>query len=323
LKYLFLTVLHNLKLEGELNKGKEILPGTRISNNSTLVKEVLESILFKEVAGFHSIDEFANSVYLYKRGDFDLLKVSSQEERHDSDYTFYFLREAQFFVNELWKMKDNSVYVRDGFLILYEDDIENGITYKGALSSVNSNSQGEIIETLFTNEQIDKVIRAFVEDGEIPSIDNFIEGGKTPNKELFFKGSIRAERAFYFILDARRASHLPIKIVSYCTALECFFTTDNTEVNYKIAERVALLLGTSSENKKELFNTTKKAYGIRSKIIHGSSLKEKEGLLKELSVKLDDILREIISKDIKEFVLEDNKLSEYFLDRLFNDSIPL
>jgi hypothetical protein len=309
-----------LKLKDSHNKGKEISPGTRISNNNALVKEVLKSELLKEAAGFHSLNEFEDTVYLYGTGDFDKLKTLSKKERDDSEYTFYFLREAQFFVSELWTIKDNSVYVRDGFLIVYQDFIEDGLTYKGALSAVNSNAEGDIKESIFTNEQINKAIISFGKD-VMPNIDEFIKGGKFPNNELFFKGSIRAERALYFILEARSTTQLPIKIVSYCTALECFFTTDSTEVNYKIAERVALFLGTTPEEKKELFNTTKKAYGIRSRIIHGSSLKEKEAkLMMELSVKLDDILRKIINSDSKKFVLDDNKLSEYFIDRLFSDS---
>ncbi|WP_175423365.1 MULTISPECIES: hypothetical protein [Bacillus] len=107
-------------------------------------------------------------------------------------------------------------------------------------------------ESNFTKDEILSAARDF----KPFSIDEYGEksfGGKHPDADILFKnkGSKRLDRAHYFTLGARVSSILPMKIASYCNALECLFTTDKSEVSRKIAERVALMLGTSDESKKE------------------------------------------------------------------------
>lgn len=314
-KYIFITVLHFLQLENKHTKGKELRKGMRIANSNHQVKKLLESNLFNGTVGFHSIDEFNNAVYVYVTGDLTQLRLNNLKKHKDFDFTFYFLREVQAFVNDLWLIKDNSVYVRDGFLTLYDDDIEKGITYKASLSAVNSTSQSEVKPIIFTNTELELTIKEF-QQSPFPSIDEFNQGGKHPEPGYYKKDSSRESRADYFIKGARGGSNLASKIVSYCTALECLFTTGNSEVNHKIAERVAVLLSNNPESRKEHFSIVKKAYDIRSRIIHGSYIKEKDEMLIHLSEQLDTILRQILSSRSDVFSLSDFDMDEYFINKI-------
>lgn len=319
-KYIFITVLHFLQLENKHTRGKELRKGMRISNSNQQVQKLLDSNLFNGTVGFHSINEFKKAVYVYVTGDLKQLRSGHLKKHEDFDFTFYFLREVQAFVDDLWLIKDNSIYVRDGFLTLYDDDVEKGVTYKASLSTVNSTSQSEVKSTTFTNTELELTIKEF-QQSPFSSIDGFNQGGKLPEPGYFKKDSTRESRADYFIRGARSGSNLASKIVSYCTALECLFTTGNSEVNHKIAERVAVLLSKNPESRKELFSIVKKAYDIRSRIIHGSYIKEKDEMLIRLSEQLDSILRQILNSRSEVFSLSDSDMDDYFINKVMGIEI--
>lgn len=127
------------------------------------------------------------------------------------------------------------------------------------------------------------------------------------------------QRAYYFVLNARGSSILPMKIVSYCSAFECLFTNAKSEINHKIAERVAHFIGDAVDEKKELYKLIKKAYDVRSTIVHGSSLKGKSEDLKDISKSLDSILRKLLKQDSDIFSKNDNELEAFFIDLLFSN----
>lgn len=52
--------------------------------------------------------------------------------------TFAFLRQIQALTNDFWTLRDNSIYVRDGFLFVYDKAIEDGVTFKASLSAINT-----------------------------------------------------------------------------------------------------------------------------------------------------------------------------------------
>lgn len=173
-------------------------------------------------------------------------------------------------------------------------------------------------ESNFTKDEILSAARDF----KPFSIDEYGEksfGGKHPDADILFrnKGSKRLDRAHYFTLGARVSSILPMKIAPYCNALECLFTTDKSEVSCKIAERVALMLGTSDESKKEYFDLIKKAYGCRSTVVHGQHIKGEESDFIEISKKLDGILRQLLVAKHEIFSKKDLEIETFFTDLLF------
>ncbi|QNG60321.1 hypothetical protein H4O14_01980 [Bacillus sp. PAMC26568] len=319
MKYRFICVLHKLKLGSIKNRGIGVFPGARISNGPNILAEFFNTELMRTTVGVHSLDEFNNTVYFYIDGEFEDINSKEEMDEVGVKYTFFFLRQAQRFALELWKIKDNNIYIRDGFLLVYQNTFENGFTYKASLSEVFNYASGELGESKYSDSEISSVIHGF----EAATFEDYAEesfGGKYPDANHFFKNSgyERLDRAIYFTMYARRSAVLPMKIISYCTALECLFTSGRTEINHKIAERVALMLGTSGEEKKSLFKQIKKAYDYRSLTIHGSSLRGGNDDLVEISKGLDNILRRFITEKHEIFSKKEEEIEVFFTNLLFN-----
>lgn len=320
LKYRFVTIMHNMKLETIKKRGIKIFPGGRISNGTQILTETMETNLKRSTAGVHSIDEFNSTVYFYIDSEFKDIHSIDEMDMVGTKYTFFFLRVIQSFVHCLWKIKDNNIYIRDGFLIVYEKKIDDGYTYKASLSEIFSRSTLERNETLFLDGELQQAIDKYkvldIAKSQIDKVDY-----KNPTDDIFLKNirSDRMIRSIYFTVSARKSSIYPMKIVFYCTALECLFSTSTSEITHKIAERVALSIGNSVEDKKRLFKLIKKAYSTRSSIVHGASLSGVSADLKEMSYNLDNILRELISSENEIFSKKDNELEEIFVNLLFED----
>lgn len=78
-------------------------------------------------------------------------------------------------------------------------------------------------------------------------------------------------------------------------------------------------MGKSSYERHQYYKLIKGAYNIRSIYMHGQSFKEKESTedkLKEISFKMDNLLRKvflkIINNDYELFIGEELKLNDYF-----------
>ncbi|GIO19696.1 hypothetical protein J18TS1_27960 [Oceanobacillus oncorhynchi subsp. incaldanensis] len=318
MKFRFITILHNMKLDTIKNRGVKIFSGARVSNGPQILEDTLKTDLMYYNLGSFSKDEFNDMVYFYMDGELEDTYTISQVNKIGTQYTFFLLREAQFFTHALWEVKDNNIYVRDGFLLAYTQKFEDGVVYKASLSEIFTYSTCNQKESLFSDSELSSAIQNFV-----PSkFDDFAEesfGGKLPDSKHLFKsgGSNRINRAEYFTIGARNCSIIPTKIVFYCTALECLFTIGSSEINHKIAERVALMLGTSEESKNDLFKFIKSAYNYRSKLIHGQHLKGDESDLVAISQRLDEVLRELLRNKHEIFYKNDHEMENHFIKLLF------
>lgn len=311
MKYKFLTVLHNLHLAAVKNRGIEIFNKGRITNGPRIYQESIADPGLDVHLGFHSILEFTNDkpTYFYTFGE-----INEQEEQNPYNMGFQLLRKVQSFIHELWLVKDNCIYVRDGFLIIYDKKIEDAHIYRPSVSEVYNLSNGEMKETTFTDKEIQEAVYKF---SNYESLSDY--GGKYPDSEHLYKGnSTRMGRAIYFTSAARRSFIVEMKIVFYCTALECLFTTGTQEISHKISERVSILLGTSLESRKTLYEIVKDAYNYRSKLVHGQHIRKEKKDLKSLSSQLDNILRELISEENEVFSKSDNEIDEFFKHLIFS-----
>ncbi|EJR94480.1 HEPN domain-containing protein [Bacillus mycoides] len=319
MKYRFITTLHNMELSNVKNKGTEIFPGARISNGSKSISETLDTNLARHTMGYLTRESIRNTTYVYIDGEFKDIHNFEEMNKVGVQRTFSLLRQIEHFTHELWKVKDNNVYVIDGFLFAYNKHFEDGYIYQASLTGLYSFSTYEQKESTFSDSELTAAIQNFVPlSKEEFNEKNF--GGKHPNVDILLKnkGSNRMLRALYFTGGARSSSVMPIKIVNYCNALECLFTTGKSEVNHKIAERVAIMLGTSFESKKALSQLVKKAYNIRSEMVHGQALKAKEEDLVIVSQGLDNVLRELIVANHDVFSKNDKEMDDFFLDLLFS-----
>lgn len=322
MQYLFITKLFNLEVDTILNKGKEIRPGSRITNNSNRILEIINQSVFKNNIGEFSIDEFidySGSTYI-ARGHLPI----SKEERDSvaSNYNFFFLREIQNFIYHLWHIKDNNVYVRDGFLLLYENTITDGLLYKDSLSEIFTKSDLSKEPTTFSTSDLDVAIKkwGYFDIDELKSAPS-----RYPTDDIFKKSKdvTPVDRTFYNIISAKSSSVYPMKILFYCAALESLFSYEkSSEIAHRIAERVAWFVGENLKERKEIFKQVKKSYNVRSTVIHGSFFKEQELInMREISMFLDSVLRDIYSSpEFGKLDLQDSIVFEnYFLEKLMTD----
>lgn len=136
------------------------------------------------------------------------------------------------------------------------------------------------------------------------------------------KDSERITRCLYHFSRARSSNVQELKIAEYCSGLESIFATSTSELAHILSERIAILLEGSLEKRMKIYNLIKKNYNIRSKVVHGASIKEKDMI--DLSTKIDNISRKVIcyvleNEEFQNLLEENNseKINYYFLKKLF------
>jgi len=89
-------------------------------------------------------------------------------------------------------------------------------------------------------------------------------------------------------------------------AFESLYLRDEAkmEMTYKLAHRASLVLGGNKEKDRQVFSKMKKAYSLRSDIVHGRKIKKiriggKEYSFAEFAQKIEDYLRESIKFFLK------------------------
>lgn len=149
----------------------------------------------------------------------------------------------------------------------------------------------------------------------IPEIRQQVETLITVDKEL--TTSARhvglALRSFSSIYD--RLMHQGEDCIIDCiTALEALWQV-NSELSFRLAFRTSSLLGETDDHRVQIYETLRKYYDIRSKIVHGTTLKASESSL----VQNDEPLREIVRKALRAFLHLIANPCEWTVGKLSND----
>lgn len=101
-----------------------------------------------------------------------------------------------------------------------------------------------------------------IEESELDSIVNFVNDLKDVSTDQFAV----ALRRFHFYFDR---DSIQDRAIDLMVALESLFSEDQEAIAYKIALRASFLIETESQKRKTMFDFLKKAYGTRSRIVHG------------------------------------------------------
>lgn len=315
MKYRFITIVHNLVLpQKEMTVS---LAQGFLSNCSSILQETFENGLSAYTLGSHSIDEFNGLTYYCIDGDFADGYTQTVVDEFGTRLTFAFLRVIQDYVERLWFLEDNSVYLRDGFLYTYDHEISDGCTFKASLSAIYSKANGIIEPSVFSLESLASLSSGmFVISAE--NISPEIENYKDATQSHFWKKNKveRKLRAWGYILLARSQSQTPLKMMLYTMALESLLGTSTTELSHRLAERSAIMLGTTKEEKIEIYTTIKKSYDNRSTIAHGDLLKE-DPIFAERVIKIDDYLRKLMSYE-EPFNMDNSEIDKFFMEKLMS-----
>lgn len=164
---------------------------------------------------------------------------------------------------------DNSIYVRDGFLYTYTNDIPDGCTFKASVSLFNSFSTGVSKNVVISQEELlkyGKKMDVLVDYNEIENLNN--QNFKLATQYQHYKNSrlSRKELAGYYVYVVHASGSIPMKILMYCSALEALVFTSTTELSHRVAERIAVLLGTNKGEKNEIYSNVKFGYDTRSNL---------------------------------------------------------
>jgi hypothetical protein len=103
-------------------------------------------------------------------------------------------------------------------------------------------------------------------------------------------------------------------IIDSITALEALWKLDS-ELSFRLAFRTASLLGETDDLRDEIFETLRKYYVVRSKIVHGTTLKDHEAAL----VRNDEALRVIVRKSLRAFLYLLANPAEWTVGRFAKD----
>lgn len=317
MRYRFITVVHFLKL-GKPNCIIP-LPSGMLSNKSSLLKDILsyKSTLALGTMGVHSIDEFQGNTFYFVDGDFDSSITQKKVDSFGTMMAFGLLRQIQSLTNGLWSIRDNSVYVRDGFLFVFDKEFEDGVSFKASLSTINTKASGLIEDVFFSKGEIESI----AENMLMISLDEMCSGTNYRNATQFqyFKSAKMGRKAIaeLYVFHARASASLSMKVLMYITAMEALVSTSTAELSHQVAERVAVLLGNDASARIAIYNDIKKGYGYRSKTAHGESLKGTEQDVAGSLERLDDYLRQLLRFDVP-FNLEPEQINLFFLNKLLN-----
>lgn len=338
MKYKFIAPIHCLKISNLNNTMYH--KGLTISTSKKILKETIMKNPLYETMGEHSRLELIDyeeevNPYAYLEGEFEGIRTYHDFIDISTIVIFKMLREIQHVIYNLWYIRDNSAYIRDGFLLLYdtieEDEYINGRTYKGSLSEMPSKSNGVNEVVVFSKGDIREAFDFRLDADEnseaeanfsdanwldITEKERSLFGGKDIDPDFFSKSNAlnRVERSLFFTLSAHYTSHLPIKILNYISAFECLFSTDNSELSHQVSERGALQMGATVDERGEIYETLKSAYKFRSKVVHGqANFRENEiQKISELAVELDEFLRQILSSPTEVFKKSNEELRKHF-----------
>jgi hypothetical protein len=306
MKVLFVTAIQDLIISENLGRGDKISSELFITNDSLLIKELLNKE-FSIMAGTIETAFILNSdVIIYGKN------VVNDNDFVGQDYLKCQMMASKFFLNFIWLIKDNSVNFDMAFL-QYPEPQGTRID-KNYVSAVYSNCFGNRDKITLNRSEL-KLSREIFRERFSKEPVELQKGTRLQ------KGIGRVSIVFYFLQSARSNPDIAVKIVDYCTCFEALFSTSSAELSHQLAERIALFIGESFQERRDIFNKIKEAYGIRSRIIHGDLLSpSKIDRLYSISETCDNFLRRILYKIFSDRELSDifsnppSQLDDYFLN---------
>jgi hypothetical protein len=273
---LFVAGVENLTLRTTPGRGDVVANAFSITGDNSFLEKLIPSAAWPAFGTIERESLLSGRPVAYTISD---LQFSTDAEAHRALEGW--LRVITSFLHQIWHIKDHAANLEFGYVVWRGG---KGVRVaRNFLGMVVTNADCEtptenLNETEFRNARTEFTkffarLKANVERGA---------------------GS-RLERAGYFVLGARMSDEAAVKIANYCTALEALFSNDTSELTHKLCERVAWFLGRSHEDRADMFQRVKKAYGIRSRVVHGSADWEKgQPSARETAKFLDGILRDAL-----------------------------
>lgn len=282
MKFTFVALLHNLTITESLGSGDKISESLRITND----KETIEKLLPENCVNMLGQLEVSA---LLRGSPVVFLQTDDADEMTPQEYLLARLYETQSFLMTTWIFQDNAINCELGFLF-YEDDGGVGVT-SNYISHLYSTAKGEKSYIQLSRENLREMRRLHREGFRRPD-----HPFQLPSSQLT-SNHPRISRAIFLINAARGQADIAIKISLYCTAFETLFATSQAELAHQLSERLACYLYDSVDDRLLNYRKIKLAYGLRSKMVHGATLKdEKIADAVDISQYCDQLARKVFHR---------------------------
>lgn len=330
MKIIIICSVNNLEaIEGELDFLK-----FKLSSNISRLENLFGGGSLEKGIGRVEVNKFKTGCYFYCEMDMETASsydISEKELKILQDNITIYYGILESFISFLWFNKDNCCSLNSLFAYL---PTAKRILVRKAMPFFSTNKGQEGQEIKFSIEELYAIAAMYIGSTKLFYHKNL--RFKTPfddeQKDLLerqmipydFRKQTRIERAFHFLLLARRSNQLPLKISFYiCIYETLFYGTSTGEISHQIAERVALYFSNTRIFRHNIYKQIKEAYSVRSKYFHGNSFKGFKKDLEPIAYYLDNITRDILyrvfSKDHEIFLQNDELLEKSFLDMIFED----
>lgn len=315
----YITSFRKLILTEPISGFIELMPGVNITNDPEVKAQFLSEECRAAIGQIECghLEREPNFVF----GEFDIEDMKG----HPPDpFLIVVLSWIDLLLKDAWLLKDHVMQCDAAFLRLDMGDCtswtKNYLAYQVSFSDGYALTGGDI------QMSIDEV-KNWAKTTDL--VEQYLsEANSSPLRFMMEKGYRRSGRAMQFVVAARRAQDLAFKIANYCSAFETLFTTDATELAHKLSERVAFFLGERAEDRRKVFTLVKSAYNIRSKLVHGDTLKQNQiDTLPALCTECDNALRKILweifhSDELKKiFDAHNDAIEEYFAALILGPSV--
>lgn len=293
MKVTFITALQNIAITEDLGNGDKIGDHMRISNNVEIKSRFLTD-KFKKIVGSLEFNQLKNcNAYLY----------SKSETTDEVDFVEYLTGQmycAQDFLMATWMEKDNCINFELCFLIK-ESAKGYGVT-SNFLNHRYWAAESSSAVTTFSRNELRTIRKIHVERLGVK-----MEQIPIPDSQ-FKEDNCRIGRALKWINSARGSLDYSIRVANFCTAFETLFSTTHNEIAHQLSERIAVFLHSDADQRLTTYQSIKRAYELRSRIVHGSTTTQAASKNPAvIALDCDNIARQVVKK-----IIENDTIFEIF-----------
>ncbi len=197
-----------------------------------------------------------------------------------------------------------------GFLLLYEDfpiSCNGELTYRHLLLNPAQTGFGAIKDYNELTRNYAPGLRYVLDQSGVTKLKEFEEKYSRVDFRAFSSFKIALSR---YISSIFKHNYEDI-LIDLFIALESLLANGNTEISYKLSLMAACFSDEDPKEREIVFDLLKKAYSVRSKIVHGDSSDLKKALAKmkayniesvyQLDLKLRELLLKIMRRIIDRF----------------------
>jgi hypothetical protein len=318
LKIKLICAVNGLQISEDLGKGLQLGTSLVLVNNREHIATFISSDL-QYMMGSIEYNHLLKTGCAFC-GDIEFDEVG--EESKVQHFLGQWLQIARVYFQCLWLIRDNAVNCELGFAE-WNHLLRGKVCSSNFIAVLNPRVDGTLSAESFSLDEL-KIARTHFNDALLPlAFEHAKSASDWKERSRFHKGSRRLARFNYFVAAARAEAEPAARVSLYMTCLEILFSTDAAELTHKLSERVAVFLGQNANERREIFSKMKRAYAIRSKVVHGATLSDKDETDAKVSASsVDELIRRVFLKIIESKEIADqfdkSNLDEYFLELLFN-----